>query len=130
MEVVTMLEHYFLRPDTLDRIRSSGIGDLIERYVTRLAEQRYALRNVYPRVPLLVHFGAFVQPQGATGWEELAAYVEAFVAHRVEAWAAAHVEVRPAARRKVETYTRGVLTQLLTLGVPGWDSGPRRPRRP
>ena len=52
-----MLEHYFLRPETVDRIRSSWIGDAIDRYVTWLAEHGYASRNVLRRVP--------IQPIGA-----------------------------------------------------------------
>ena len=48
-----MLEHYFLKPDTVDRIRQSWIGEPIERYVTWLHEHHYSARNVYRRVPLL-----------------------------------------------------------------------------
>ena len=29
-----MLEHYFVRPETVDRIRSSWLGEAIEKYVT------------------------------------------------------------------------------------------------
>ena len=42
-----MLNRYFIRPTTVDRIRSSWIGEAIERYVGWLAEQHYAARNVF-----------------------------------------------------------------------------------
>ena len=41
-----MLEHYFLKPDTIDHIRASWIGEPIEQYVTWLHEQGYAARIV------------------------------------------------------------------------------------
>jgi hypothetical protein len=73
-----MLERYFVKPDTLDRLRASWIGEPIEQYVTWLHEHGYAARNVFRRVPLLWQFGEFARAQGATQWEELPHYVEAF----------------------------------------------------
>jgi integrase/recombinase XerD len=74
-----VLNRYFIRPTTVDRIRASWIGDAIERYVVWLGEQSYAARNVFVRVPILVRFGEFAQGAGAKSWEELPAYVESFV---------------------------------------------------
>jgi len=48
-----MLERYFVRPATIDRIRASWIAGAIERYVEWLTEHRYAPRNVCRRVSLL-----------------------------------------------------------------------------
>jgi hypothetical protein len=42
-----MLERYFARPATIDRIRASWIGKPIEQYVTSLADNGYAARNVF-----------------------------------------------------------------------------------
>jgi integrase/recombinase XerD len=81
-----MLEHYFVKPDTLDRLRASWIGEPIEQYVTWLHEHGYAARNVFRRVPLLWQFGEFARAQGATHWEELPQYVEAFS----QVWAQKH----------------------------------------
>ena len=44
-----MLNRYFIRPTTVDRIRASWIGDAIERYVAWLDEQDYATRNIFVR---------------------------------------------------------------------------------
>ena len=72
-----MLERYFIRPQTLDQIRASWIGEPIERYVTWLTEEGYASRNVFHRVPVLRHFGEFARARGATRWEDLPAHVAA-----------------------------------------------------
>ena len=61
-----MLERYYIRPDTIDRIRASWIAGAIERYVAWLTEHRYATRNVFRRVPLLRRFGDFARAGGAT----------------------------------------------------------------
>ncbi len=45
-----MLEHYFIRPSTVDRIRNAWLGEPIEQYVTWLHENSYAARNIFSRV--------------------------------------------------------------------------------
>jgi hypothetical protein len=54
-----MIERYFIKHQTQDRIRTSWLGEPIQRYVTWLHEQQYAARNVYRRVPILVRFAHF-----------------------------------------------------------------------
>lgn len=124
-----MLEQYYLRPASIDRIHASWIGVLIERYVTWMTERHYAARNVYRRVPLLVQFGAFAHTRGATHWEELPAHLDGFVAARVAEWAAKHLDgVRAPARRKVELFTVRVVREMLACG--GADGMPRKRRVP
>jgi integrase/recombinase XerD len=126
-----MLEHYFLRPDTIERIRASWVGVLIERYVTWLTERGYAARNVYRRVPLLVRFGAFTQARGAISWQELPSHLDDFVSVSVEDWIAKHRDpVSAAAQRKVERFTQGVVLQMLALCNPEDVIRPRRRRAP
>jgi len=60
-----MLEKYYRKPQTIDRIRATWLAEPIERYVTWLYERGYAPCNVFKRVPLLLHFGAYAQSQGA-----------------------------------------------------------------
>ena len=81
-----MLERYFVRPATIDRIRASWIGKSIEQYVTSLADNGYAARNVFRRVPMLVQFGAFAHGRGARRVDELPAHLDAFV----EKWTEQH----------------------------------------
>ena len=52
-----MLDRYFIRPTTIDRIRASWIGDAIDRYVGWLTDRNCAARTVFFRVPVLVRFG-------------------------------------------------------------------------
>ena len=43
-EEIVMLEKYFVRLETLDRIRGSWIGPAVEKYVNWLHEHHYAAR--------------------------------------------------------------------------------------
>ena len=74
-----MLNRYFIRPTTVDRIRASWIGEGIERYVAWLTERRYAARNVSFRVPVLIRFGDFARTAGASSFQDLPAHIEPFV---------------------------------------------------
>ena len=55
-----MLERYFIKPATIDRIRANWLGSQIERYVEWLDSEGYAERNIFRRVPILCsnsHYG-------------------------------------------------------------------------
>jgi hypothetical protein len=78
-EEIVVLNRYFIRPTTVDRIRASWIGDAIERYVGWLTEQNYAARNVSFRVPVLVRFGEFARRSGANSLDELPTHIEPFI---------------------------------------------------
>ena len=41
-----MLERYFARPQTVDRIRASWLGPAIEQYATWLIERGHAAKNL------------------------------------------------------------------------------------
>jgi integrase/recombinase XerD len=120
-----MLERYFIRPATVDRIRASWIGGPIEQYVTSLADNGYAARNVFRRVPVLVRFGAFAREQGATRIEDLPAHVDAFVKQWTEQHGAKCKTIE--ARKKVASVARNAVEQMLRLVVPGFR-GQRRAR--
>jgi integrase/recombinase XerD len=106
-----MLERYFIRPATVDRIRASWIGGPIEQYVTSLADNGYAARVVFRRVPVLVRFGDFAGERGATHFEELPAHVDAFV----ERWVAQHGTQGAKARKKTASTVRNPVEQMLRL---------------
>lgn len=74
-----MLEHYYIRPETTDRVQRSWLGKDIESYVTWLSEHHYTARSVHHRVPLLVRFGEFARRRGADCTEVLAGHLDAFV---------------------------------------------------
>ncbi|HCW91732.1 MAG TPA: hypothetical protein DHU56_17040 [Marinobacter sp.] len=105
-----MLEHYFIRPQTVDHVRNAWLGEPIEQYVTWLHENNYAARNIHSRVPLLVQFGVYAQSHGATSWDQLPDYVDNFVAD----WVQNHSQwCRNAAdRRCVENAARNPIAHL------------------
>ncbi len=113
-----MLNRYFIRPTTVDRIRASWIGDAIERYVSWLGEQNYAARNVFVRVPILLRFGQYAQEAGANSWEELPAHVAPFV----ETWL--NRQRREYSEPQRQAAARGIrnpIQQLLRLILPETD---------
>jgi integrase/recombinase XerD len=109
-----MLERYFVRPETVDRIRSSWLGELIERYVTWLTEHHYRPRVVIRRVPILVRFGDFVAALGATRWDELPRHVPVFVDTWVHERGSGKSD---AARSKIAADARVPVEQMLRLIV-------------
>jgi integrase/recombinase XerD len=119
-----MLERYFVRPQTVDRIRASWIGSEIEGYVVWLDEQGYASRSVVRRVPLLVDFAEFAQVRGARVVVDLPAHVDAFVAERQ-----CRVRRRDALGPQVAKEIRGPVEQMLVLVVPGFVGSGRSRRR-
>ena len=78
-----MLETYFAKPETVERIRASWIGSEVERYVGWLAGQGYGARTVWRRVPRVVAFGEFARQRGAKVVGDLPTHVDAYVTERV-----------------------------------------------
>ena len=122
-----MLEQYFVKPTTIDRIRACWLGEPIERYVAWLHEHGYSACNVYRRVPVLMHFAAYSEARGAGGWEGLPGLVEPFV----EQWLAEHGRrgITEQERRQVASEVRNPVQQLLRLLLPGY-TGRRREALP
>lgn len=122
-----MIEQYYVRPATVDRIRSSWIAAAIDQYVSHLAEQRYTTRTVSRRIPLLVAFGEFAKSHGATEVDHLADQVEPFV----QEWTAGHAKRKCSAktRKKIADCARNPIRQMLRIAIPGYV-GLGRPHRP
>jgi hypothetical protein len=59
---IVMLEHYYFRPETVDRIRASWLAPAIEQYVSWLTEAHYTARSVLHRVPVLMSVGGGANP--------------------------------------------------------------------
>src|SRR2546429_1537478 len=74
-----MLEQYFFKPSTIDRLRGSWIATEIEAYVAWLAEQGYGAKTVWRRVPIGFAFGEFAWERGGRTVADLSGHVEAFV---------------------------------------------------
>ena len=119
-----MLEKYFIKPQTLDRIRGHWLGEPVERYVTWLHEQGYGARNVFRRVPLLLRFGAQAQANGAKAWEDLPQHVASFI----DGWTREHGLNRRTERtqKSVAHEARGPIEQMIRLLVPDFALTGRR----
>src|SRR6266498_3921195 len=109
-----MLEHYFLKPSTIDRLRGSWIAAEIETYVAWMAGQGYRAKSIWRRVPIGFAFGEFARERGARTVGDLPAHVEAFVAARVAAHHATG-STRPMAKE-----VRGPVERMLSVVVPGY----------
>jgi integrase/recombinase XerD len=112
-----MLEQYYVRPDTVDRVRSSWIGKSIERYVEWLTENGYTFRSILRRIPLVMEFGKFAQQHGATKLEELPEQIEKFTLY----WFEKHGQgcKTKKTRMKVLANARTPVKQMLDLEIPG-----------
>ena len=118
-----MIEHYFLKPQTCDRIRASWLGEPIQRYVTWLHEHGYVARNIFRRVPTLMHFARYSQDHGAKAWADLPAQVEPFVEQLVHERG---VNCRDEqARRSLARDFRNPIHQMLRLVVPDFAGNSR-----
>jgi hypothetical protein len=78
-----MLEEYFIKPATIDRLRGSWIAAEIEAYVAWLAGRGYSTKSIWRRVPIVFAFGQFARARGARDIAQLPAHVEVFVDDRV-----------------------------------------------
>mgnify|MGYP000044065610 CR=1 FL=1 len=116
-----MLEQYFVRPETLDRIRASWIGAEIESYVTWLADRAYGTKTVWRHVPIVFAFGEFARERGAGAISELPAHVEAFVTERV-----ARHDARTGSDRPMTKEVRGPIERWLSVVLPGFEPAGRR----
>lgn len=116
-----MLEEYFAKPSTVDRLRSSWMGAAIEDYVVWLAAHQYKERYVWSRVPIVFAFGEFAAARGVTQIEELPAQVDAFVEYRV----GLHEE-HTGSSRSMANEVRGPVEHMLSVVLDGYEQTGRR----
>src|SRR6476661_2775120 len=111
-----MLEQYFVKPATIDRLRGSWIAPQIEQYLTWLADRGYSDRFVWTRVPIAFAFGEFARARGAGEVEDLAGHVDGFVAERI-----ARHQARTSSSRPMSKEVRGPVEQFLTVVLSGFE---------
>jgi integrase/recombinase XerD len=92
----------------------------IESYVLWLVENRYSLKSIWRRVPIVFEFGEFADARGASAISELPAQVEAFVAERV-----ARHDARTRSTRPMAKEVRGPVEQMLSVVLPGFEPSGR-----
>ena len=111
-----MLERYFVKPTTIDRIHGSWIAAEIETYVAWLVDQGYSTKSIWRRVPIAFAFGEFAGGRGASAVGDLPAHVEAFVADSV-----ARHDARTGSTRPMAKEVRGPVEQLLSVVLDGFE---------
>lgn len=111
-----MLENYYIKPGTLDRIRSCWLGQSIDQYVTWLDESKYSRSSVQRRVPVIMHFAEYSWKHGARSVTDLPAQVDAFV----EYWIATRRRKGRTkdAKRPIAAVARVPVEQMLSLLIP------------
>ena len=113
-----MLQRYFLKPETIDRIHACWLGEAIERYVVWLSEQGYAARCVHGRVPLLMHFADYAAQHGAERLEDLPIHIDAFV----DAWIDRDSQRPRGDRQRLSRELHNPIRQMLRVVLPGdWE---------
>jgi site-specific recombinase XerD len=119
-----MLERYFVKPSTVDRIRANWLASEIERYVEWMDSQGYAIRNIYRRVPMLCRFAEFTKQHGSADLRSAASQIEEFASH----WQAAHEAGcrTKEARRKIAEEARNPVRQMLQLALEGRVTADRK----
>lgn len=80
-----MLEEYYIKPTTVDRIRQCWLIDTIEKYMQWLIDNQYTTSSINRRIPLLVRFSDYAWVHGARTNEELPTHIEPFVNECVSA---------------------------------------------
>ena len=116
-----MLERFFLKPQTVDRIMGCWLGPRIELYVMALCEQGYSARSIIRRVPILTEFAEFAAARHADRVDRAETLLDAFVVD----WLSARRLDRPAdARRRDRNLVRGTVRHFFSLVVSKCDYHP------
>lgn len=111
-----MLENYYLKPTSVDRIRDCWLVEPIERYVHWMEERQYTSSSIRRRIPLLVQFADFAWSQGARSSDCLPSYVEPFVQFRMSSRQLK--SKNKAARRIAFSEVRVPVQQMVRVVVP------------
>ena len=121
-----MLENYFVRPATVDRVRASWLAPQIERYVEWMNAHGYRNGTVLRQVPVLCQFGDFAAHHGATDLASAAVHIEVFCLRRV-------TQILPPTKSTEIQQNRlkffwGPIRQMLRLALEGRVKKVRRPK--
>jgi len=119
-----MLEHYFSRISTLDRIRSLWLGPTISRYAEWLSDRQVSRAAALWKIQMLVLFDRFLTDRHICVLEELPAQIVPFTEH----WARTRGRKPHTASygRSLRTMPRVTIEQMLCLVLPGFVGTPRR----
>ena len=74
-----MLEHYFTRTSTVDRLRSLWLGPSLSRYAEWLSDRQISRASALFKIQTLVIFDRFVTDRRIHALDDLPAQIEPFI---------------------------------------------------
>ncbi len=119
-----MLEHYFSRLSTIDRLRSLWLGPAISQYAEWLSDRQISRPSALFKLQTLVIFDRFVTARHVRALEELPAQIAPFI----EEWQRTRGRNPHTASyaRSLRTGPRTAIEELLHLVLPGFVGTERR----
>jgi integrase/recombinase XerD len=119
-----MLEHYFTRTWTVDRLRSLWLGPALSRYAEWLSDRQISRASALFKLQTLVIFDRFVTARHVRALEELPAQIAPFI----EEWQRTRGRNSHTASyaRSLRTGPRTAIEELLRLVLPGFVGTERR----
>lgn len=120
-----MLERFFLKPQTVDRIMGCWLGQNIELYAAALCERGYSARSILRRVPILVQFAGFTDARQIQNLAQAENVIEPFVEH----WLSSHCVGAPTTlQRRERSLARCTVRHFYSLIV--WKSDYQKRKTP
>jgi integrase/recombinase XerD len=113
-----MLEHYFARPESVDRLRAMWLGSAFDRYAEWLASRQTMKATASRHLQILAQFNAFVECRGVSSHDKLPGEIDPFVRYRLRIFGKWCRTAKD--RRTVRSNSRAPVEQLLRLLVPGF----------
>ena len=119
-----MLEQYFSRPSTIDRIRSLWLGAPISRYAEWLSARQQSRASAIYKIQTLVLFDRFVTDRHVRALTDLPAQIAPFIAQ----WKRTRGRNphTPSYARSLRAGPRPTVEELLRLELPGFVGTDRR----
>ena len=118
-----LLEKFFLKSETLERIRKSWLGPQIESYVEWLVQNGYSPRNIYRRVPVLRQFGEFARKNGTKHLNTLPKSINGFIIN----WVRTHVSIKKGSKTQARDVRTNV-NHFLRYILPGYIPENQKPK--
>ena len=120
-----MLERFFLKPQTVDRIMGCWLGQNIELYAATLCETGYSARSILRRVPILVQFADFTDARRIHHLALAESVIEPFVDH----WLSSHcIGASAILRQRERSLARCTVRHFYSLIV--WKSDYQKRKAP
>jgi integrase/recombinase XerD len=113
-----MLEHYFVRLATVDRLRAMWLSPAFDRYTEWLASRQATKATALRQLQTLAQFNQFVVRRGVRDYAELPGQLDPFINYRMRTYGRWCRNAKD--RRTVRSNSRAPVEQLLRLLVPGF----------